>query len=54
VVDGPQVDDLIEVAPDPLDFEELLVAQGSALARKLELSRFATWLNISYSTGSLT
>jgi hypothetical protein len=31
VVDGPQVKDLLHVAPAALDFQELLVAQGDVL-----------------------
>src|SRR6185437_10080220 len=31
VVDGPQVDDLLEVPPAALDFQQLLVAQGDVL-----------------------
>jgi hypothetical protein len=38
VVDGPQVDDLLHVAPAALDFEQLLVAQGDVLSAQKPLS----------------
>ena len=43
VAGGPQVDDLLEIPPAALDFQELLVAQRDVLGRQLDKIALGTF-----------